>query len=211
MTDGENSADRAGGHATVDDSPHAHQPPDRPRLSDVLKRRWPTALGVVVAALAAFDLQDGLEFAAPVVLMALVYLGAAALDRRWFAWVVLLAGVVLVLFFSSISENDRELVTVVFLLAAAVLVVLGVARGQLRKPSGLPLQAAGLVAFGSIAVVALFFVEPSIGGKLVAIALFGHATWDAYHYARNRVVPRSYAEWCAVIDLLMGAAILFMT
>jgi hypothetical protein len=211
MTDRESSADRVGDHSTDEDSPHAHQPPYRPRLSDVLKHRWPTALGVVVAALAAFELQDGLEFAAPVVLMALVYLGAAALDRRWFAWMVLLVGVVLLLFFSSISENDRELVSVVFFVAAAVLVVLGVARGQLRRLGALPLQAAGMVAFGSIAVVALFFVDPSIGGKLVAIALIGHATWDAYHYARNRVVPRSYAEWCAVVDLLMGAAILFMT
>jgi hypothetical protein len=211
MTDKESSADKVGDHATDDDSPHAYQAPDRPRLTDVLKHRWPIALGVAVAALAAFDLQDGLEFAAPIVLMALVYLGAAALDRRWFAWVVLLGGVLLVLFFRSISENDRELVSVVFLVAAAVLVVLGVARGQLRRPGGLPLQAAGMLVFGSIAVVALFYVDPSIGGKLVAIALIGHATWDAYHYVRNRVVPRSYAEWCAVVDLLLGAAILFMT
>jgi hypothetical protein len=45
----------------------------------------------------------------------------------------------------------------------------------------------------------------------VAIALIGHAAWDAYHFLRNRVVARSYAEFCAVVDLLLGAAILFMT
>ena len=47
-----------------------------------------------------------------------------------------------------------------------------------------------------------------MGGYLVALALIGHAGWDAYHYLRNRVVGRSYAEWCAVVDLLLGAAIL---
>ena len=79
-------------HATTNDSDHIQQTPNRRRWTDVLMHRWPTALGVAVAALAAFDVDDGLEFAALTVLMALVYLGAAALDRRWIAWVVLLAG-----------------------------------------------------------------------------------------------------------------------
>jgi hypothetical protein len=206
MTDKKSFADRARDHAT-DDSPHAHQPPDRPRLTDVLMHRWPTALGIAVAALAAFDMQDALEFAAPIVLMALVYLGAAALDRRWSAWVVLLAGLPLLLFFPSLSDTD---LSVVLLVAAAVFLVLGVARGQLRRPGGLPLQATGMLAFGSIALVALY-VDPDLGGKLVAFALICHAAWDAYHLLRNRVVPRSYAEFCAVCDLLLGAAILFMT
>jgi hypothetical protein len=45
----------------------------------------------------------------------------------------------------------------------------------------------------------------------LTLILLGHAAWDAYHYLRNRVVPRSYAEFCAVVDLLLGAVILFMT
>jgi hypothetical protein len=176
--------------------------------TDVLKHRWPTALGIAVAALATFDLQDGLEFAALTVLMALVYLGAAALDRRWFAWVVLLAGLPLAFFISPISGVHPS---VVLLVAAPVFLVLGVARGQWQRPSGLPLQTAGMLAFGSIVLVALYVVYPDLGGKLVAIAILGHAAWDAYHYLQNRVVPRSYAEFCAFVDLLLGAAILFMT
>jgi hypothetical protein len=86
--------------------------------------------------------------------------------------------------------------------------VVGVARGQLRKPGGLALQTVGVLAFGSAALAALY-VHPDLGGYLVAFALFGHAGWDAFHYLRNRVVPRSYAEWCAVVDLLLGVAILF--
>ena len=206
MTDKESFADKVRDHAT-DDSPHAHQAPDRRRWTDVLMHRWPTAVGVAVAALTVFDLEDGLEFAALTVLMPLVYVGAAALDRRWSAWVLLLAGLPLTFFIPSTSG---VVPSVVLLVAALVFLVLGGARGQLVKPGGLTLQAAGMLAFGSIALVALY-MDPNLGGNLVAFALIGHAAWDAYHYLRNRVVARSYAEFCAVFDLLLGAAILFMT
>ena len=187
----------------TEDAPHT-----RGRWTGVLMHRWPTALGIAVAALAAFDVDDGLEFAALTVLMALVYLGAAALDRRWFAWVVLLAGLPLAIFIPSISGIDPS---VVLLVTAPVFLVLGVARGQWQRPGGLPLQSAGMLAFGSTVLVALFYVNPDLGGKLVGIAILSHGAWDAYHYLRNRVVARSYAEFCAVVDLLLGTAILFMT
>jgi len=193
----------AGVHDHTEDAPHA-----RGRWTGALMHRWPTALGIAVAALAAFDAQDGLEFAELTVLMALVYLGAAALDRRWAAWVMLLAGLPLAFFISSISGIDPS---VVLLVAAPVFLVLGVARGQWQRPDGLPRQTAGMLAFGSTALVALYYVYPDLGGKLVGIAILGHAAWDAYHYLRDRVVTRSYAEFCAIFDLLLGAAILFMT
>jgi hypothetical protein len=174
------------------------------RWADVLKHRWPTVLGIAVAALTVFDSQGGTELAALTMLMPVVYLGAAALDRRWFAWVVLLAGVAVLVLIPSSSEVVPSMT---FLVAALVFLVVGVARGQLRKPGGLALQTVGVLAFGSTVLVALY-VDPDLGGYLVALALIGHAGWDAYHYLRNRVVARSYAEWCAVVDLLLGAAIL---
>jgi hypothetical protein len=125
----------AGVRVHTEDALHA-----RGRWTGVLMHRWPTALGIAVAALAAFDVDDGLEFAALTVLMALVYLGAAALDRRWIAWVVLLTGLPLTSFISSISGIDPS---VVLLVAAPVFLVLGVARGQWQRPGGLPLQTAG--------------------------------------------------------------------
>jgi hypothetical protein len=207
VTDKKNLADAGRDRATSGDPPRTHQAPGRRRWTNVLMHRWPTALGIAVAALAAFDLQDGLEFAALTVLMALVYLGAVALDRLWSAWVVLLAGLPLAFFTPSISGLHPS---VVLFVAAPVFMVLGVARGQVQRPGGLPLQTARMLAFGSTALVA-FYVDPDLGGKLVAIALLGHAAWDAYHYLRNRVVPRSYAEFCAVVDLLLGADILFVT
>ena len=208
MADEKNLAGRIGEQTTTNDSHHAHQKtPDHRRWIEVLLHRWPTALGIAVAALAAFDLRDGLEFATLTVLLALIYLGAAALDRRWSAWVVLLAGLPIATFIPSTSE---VVPSVVLLIAALVFLVLGVARGLWQKPGGVPLQTVGMLAFGSTVLVALY-VDPDLGGTLVAIALIGHAAWDAYHFVRNRVVPRSYAEFCIFVDLLLGAAILYMT
>ena len=121
---------------------------------------------------------------------------------------VLLAGLLPTFFIPSTSGIDPSVV--LLLVAAAVFLVAGVVGGQLRKPGGLPLQTVGMLAFGSTVLLALH-VDPGLGGKLVAIVILGHAAWDAYHYLRNRVVPRSYAEFCAVVDLLLGAAILLMT
>jgi uncharacterized membrane protein len=207
MAEKKSVADGVHQQTTSNDSHRAHQSPGRRRWTDVLIHRWPTALGVAVAVLAASDVDDGREFAALTVLMALVYLGAAALDQRWSAWVLLLAGLPLVFFIPSASE---VVPSVVLLVAALVFLALGVARGQWQRLGGLPLQTAGMLAFGSTALVALY-VDPDLGGKLVAIAILGHAAWDAYHLLRNRVVSRSYAEFCMFVDLLLGAAILLMT
>lgn len=99
--------------------------------------------------------------------------------------------------------------SVVFLISALVFLVLGIVRGQLRKSGGLPLQTIGMLGFGAIGLLALY-VKPPLGGYLVAAALIGHAAWDAVHFRLNRVVPRSYAEFCAVVDLVLGVAILVM-
>jgi len=42
----------------------------------------------------------------------------------------------------------------------------------------------------------------------VAIGLLGHAGWDVYHHRVNRVVARSPAEFCFVIDTLDAGAML---
>jgi hypothetical protein len=193
------------------DSPRAHRVPQRRRWTDVMMHRWPTALGIAVAALTAIDLQLNVEFvsflSALVVVMALVYVGAAILDRRNYAWVVFLAAFA-VLALTQVLDLRINL-PLVYLVVALAFVMLGVARGQLRRPSSLTLQAAGMLTFGATALVA-FYVDPDSGGYLVAFALIGHAAWDAVHYVQNRVVARSYAEFCAVLDLLVGAAILLM-
>jgi hypothetical protein len=206
MTDNGHFSDGGRDRATDDRSPHAHR-----GRRGFLAHRWPTALGVAVAALTAFDLQLDVEsisfFSALVVLMPLVYVGAAVLDRRRFAWVVMLAAVT-PLVLTKVLDLKANLHPA-FLLAALGFLVLAAVRGRLRGPSDVPLQAAGMLVFGAAMLVALY-VEPVLGGTLVAVGLLGHAAWDAVHFVRNRVVTRPYAEFCAVLDLLVGAAVLFV-
>lgn len=203
MTDEKYTAGEGRDRTTDDGSPHA-----RGRWTNLLVHRWPTALGVAVAALTALDLkvEAGLvsSLSALVVVMALVYVGAAALGRPRASWAVLLGGLPLALFVPPTSAINPS---VVVLAIAVFFLVVGVMRGQLREPGGLPLQAAGVLVFGATALAALY-VAPELGAYLVALALLGHAAWDAYHYLRDRVVTRSYAEFCGIADLLLGAAIL---
>ncbi|WP_371784497.1 hypothetical protein [Streptosporangium subroseum] len=44
----------------------------------------------------------------------------------------------------------------------------------------------------------------------MAAGLLGHAAWDAAHWRADRVVTRPFAEWCGVLDLLLGLAVLFL-
>jgi hypothetical protein len=116
--------------------------------------------------------------------MALVYVGAAILDRRNYAWVVFLAAFA-VLALTQVLDLKINL-PLVYLVVALAFVMLGAARGQLRRPSSLTLQAAGMLMFGATALVA-FYVDPDSGGYFVAFALIGHAAWDAVHTERYLV------------------------
>jgi hypothetical protein len=192
----------------ADDPPHTHRN-DGGRWAGILAHRWPTALGIAVAALTAYgmDRADEIVLLSPlVVLMALVYVGSAAVDRRWFAWVVLFTGLPLLSFIPPTSGIDPS---VVLLIVAAGFLAVGTARGLLRRPGGLSLQAAGMLVFGAGMLVALY-VAPELGAYLVAVGLLGHGAWDAVHFRLDRVVARSYAEFCAVLDLLVGATILIV-
>jgi hypothetical protein len=206
VTDNERPEDRGRDRATDDRSPHVHR-----GWTGFLAHRWPTALGVAVAALTVFDLRidaSSISFlSALVVLMPLVYVGAAVVDRRRFAWVVLVAAVT-PLVLTRVLDLQINLHPA-FLVAALAFLALAAARGRFRGQGSVPLQAAGMLVFGA-AMLAALYVEPVLGGVLVAIGLLGHAAWDAVHYVRNRVVTRPYAEFCAVVDLLAGAAVLFV-
>lgn len=83
----------------------------------------------------------------------------------------------------------------------------GAARGELRRPGVLALQTAGLLAFGAVALVAVS-VGPGLGEFVLAAGLVGHALWDLAHHRADRVVPRPYAEFCVVFDLLAAAALI---
>jgi hypothetical protein len=95
---------------------------------------------------------------------------------------------------------------------ALAYLALGAVRGQLHDGGVLAVQLAGVATFSLLALIAIV-VDPQVGHHVVAAGWFGHAAWDvAHHRDLNRhsgtaVVPRGYAEWCFVLDLLVGASL----
>jgi hypothetical protein len=164
--------------------------------------RWPAAAGVLMAGVAGLDIADdgGVGLAPVLAASAVIYLGAAALGRQGASWP---------LFFGSflVLAVADEYATWVLLGAAVALAGYGLLRGAAR---GLPLQAVAMAGFGGAAAVALA-VSPDVGAYLVAAGLLGHAAWDVHHHRTGRVVARSLAEFCVVLDTLLAAAIIVAT
>jgi hypothetical protein len=179
-----------------------------PTPQSPLRRRWPTLAGLGFAALVAFDLASGVELAPVLAASAAVYLGAAALRRPAAAWPLFFA-ITAIITVARLLE-DRFEPTWVILAGAVALGVYGLLRGAGRPRYGLPLQTLALLGFGAAAGGALV-VNPELGAYLVAAGLLGHAAWDAYHHRTNRVVVRSMAEFCLVLDTALAAAIVTVT
>ena len=179
-----------------------------PKPQSLLRRRWPTLAGLGFAALVTVDLASGVELAPVLAASAAVYLGAAALQRPAAAWPLFFAtGAVITV--ARLLE-DRLEPTWVILAGAVALGIYGLLRGAARPGYGLPLQTLALLGFGTAAGAALM-TTPALGAYLVAAGLLGHAAWDVHHHRTNRVVVRSLAEFCLVLDTALAVAIVIVT
>ncbi|YCI06209.1 hypothetical protein M1D34_29765 (plasmid) [Ensifer sp. D2-11] len=173
---------------------------------------WPAAIGLAFAAFVSIDLLNGSEhgtdLAAIVVASGLVYLAAAALEIPWVSWpVFLLSVVVITVARLGLIPFDA---TWAMLTVAALFAVYGVIRALRRPNRDLPLQAIAMIVFGGLATVALF-ISPFVGALLVAAGLAAHAGWDVYHHVKNKVVVRSMAEFCFVLDTALAIVIVLAT
>ena len=74
-------------------------------------------------------------------------------------------------------------------------------------PGALMVETAGMVVFAAIALAAVS-VDPDLGLYLVAAGWAGHALWDFAHLLADKVVARSFAEWCGIFYLLGAVGIL---
>jgi hypothetical protein len=169
---------------------------DAPRSQGVL-RRWPSALGLAVAALQLAFGPDTETVATVIGVAVLCYLAAAALDRRWVAW----AGVIVFSLVVVASQWIGLAWWAVGGIVALALVAAGLLLGVPRPP--LTAQTVALIAYGGVAVAALF-LAPRVGLVLAGVALVGHSVWDVIHYRRNQVVHRSLAEFCVLLDVPLG-------
>lgn len=176
-----------------------HHSPAAAERGRLWRMTWPAALGVLVAAGTAYELTDGRDVAAVVAASGLVYLAAAATRRRWVAWAAF--GVTFALI--TIDKfTGFGAVPWVLALAVAVLAV-GLVGRRTSPWWSLPLQTGAMLVLGATALLAISS-DAALGGLLVAAALLGHAAWDIHHHRSGRVVDHSFAEFCAVLDILVA-------
>jgi hypothetical protein len=165
---------------------------------------WPTAAGIGLAGFIALDTSSGRELAPILAASGLVYLGAAALRKPSAAW-PLFFGTFVVITATKIGVAPFD-ATWVFLGLAALFVGYGLRHGAAHPIDGLPLQAIAMVGCGTAAAIALI-VTGDVGAYVVAVGLLGHTAWDVYHHWVNKVVVRSMAEFCGVLDTLLAVAL----
>lgn len=171
--------------------------------------RWPTALAI---ALAGLMLEGGetdktvSTFGNILLLLPLVYLIAAAMRRPGASWPVVILGSAVAVALPLLGVIAPSLV---FVMVALVVLVWSAVGGQLQESGMLRVQAVGMVGFGALGLAALA-VDPDLGRYVAAAGWFLHGFWDFVHLRLDRVVVRSYAEWCGVLDVLIAAELAFI-
>jgi len=165
-------------------------------------RVWPAGLGALVAAGSMVGLADARDVAPVLAASGFVYVAAAAVGRPGAAWPAF--GVTFVLIgLAKLTGLDATLWTIAL---ATVLAVVGFALGRARPPWALPLQSVAMLVLGAAALLAVR-ADATAGGLLVAVVLLAHAAWDVHHHRTGRVVGRSLAEFCVVLDVLLAIGV----
>lgn len=168
-----------------------------------LLHRWPTLLGLLVMAQSVIGMADGRDQAVIAFVAALIYLGAALVDRPVTVWILFGASVVALFAIKAFDLSPWPA-----LIGGAVTLVAVALVGDL--PGRQPLEMAQIpvmVVVGAVSVAAVS-LSPELGGYLAALALIGHGTLDVILWRARKVVVRSMAEFCAALDLTLGAAII---
>jgi hypothetical protein len=182
---------------------------NRRRRIDVLKNRWPTALAIGPWALTLGGGEaDGAVggFGEVLLLLPLPYLIIAKSLRRGLSWPILVVGLTATVVLRGLDVVAPSAVSVA---VALIILVWGAVDGQLHRSSELRVQALGWVGFAALALAGLA-VDPDLGRYLVAAGWFLHGVWDFVHLWRDKVVARSYAEWCGLVDILIAAELVFL-
>jgi hypothetical protein len=147
-------------------------------------------------------------FGPAVATMAGIYLVAYAIGRprtAWLAFVVLsaLVSVLHVLHRTAVPQLDPGVGMTVVLLP---LWLWAVARRRFTEVGTFSVQTAGMVGFGAITLLCAA-ARPGLGGLLAGVGFLAHGAWDAYHFVVDRVVDRHWSEFCGVVDLMVGVAL----
>lgn len=183
---------------------HSHHDADRNRgVLHHLLGRWPSVVGLLALLLNLANGADPHVTAMIIIIASLCYLAASAIGRRSSGWIMVgVAGLAVVL--ARLTGLDP---TVTLLVAGVGFAVFGFLRGRDIDRREFAAQVLAFLGFSALAVTAMM-VAPLVAVYLAALAAIGHAAWDVVFFVRNRVVPRSLAEACFVLDLGLGVALL---
>jgi len=176
-----------------------------------LKRRWPTALAVALVILTTADGSGELAdtvgaFGDTLPLLPLLYVIIHQVGNPRVTWPVLGAGVAAMV---ALGTQDVVSQPVVLVTLALAVLVWGAVRGTPHGRATFGVQAAGALVFGALALTGLA-VDPDLGRYLVAAGWFFHGVWDFVHLRLDKVIARSFAEWCGVVDVLVAVHLLFL-
>lgn len=183
--------------------------PHRPRLVE----RWPTALALVVIAGAvtaiSFVDREANLFGPAIATMAGIYLVAYAIGWPWTAWLAFFGLSAVVSLFHALQRvgmwDVDPAVAMTVLLVPLWLSAVG--KRRYTDAGTFSVQTAGMVAFGAITLVCAA-VEPRLGAALAGVGILAHGAWDAYHFKADKVVNRAWSEFCCVVDVGVGGALI---
>jgi hypothetical protein len=182
------------------------QPSAPTRVLPTVAHRWPTLLGLGFAAFTLLDVEDGRSLGFVAFLAALIYLSTAVLGKPGTVWALFIISVVAWVVLEQLGIDPWP-----GLVGAAIsLIVLGLVGGLLRRPVLTAAQVPVMLVLGGAVLLALT-LSPQAGGFLVAAALIGHAVQDVLVWRAKQVVARSMAEFCMVLDFVLGVGIVVLS
>jgi hypothetical protein len=180
--------------------------PDREHgVARHLLERWPSVVGLLALLLNVTGGADAHVTAMIIIIASACYLATSAIGPRRSGWIVV-GGAAVAVVLARVTGLDA---TVTVLVLGVAFAVLGVLRGAEVDRRELGIQTLGFLGFSAVALTAMT-VGPVPALYLAALAAVGHAAWDVVHFLSDRVVPRSLAEACFVLDLGLGLSMLFL-
>lgn len=188
-------------------TPHANTRHDltghRDGIGHHVLARWPSVVGLLALLANTAGGLDAHVTAMIIILAAMCYLAAAGLGSRRSGWAMIGVGTAAIAVAGATGLDP----TTTLLVIGAGFAVFGFLRGTGVDRRELGLQTLGFAGFSTIALTAMYS-DPLLAAHLAALAAIGHAVWDAIHYLRDKVVSRSLTEFCFVLDLGLGMALL---
>ncbi|MGH3333309.1 MAG: hypothetical protein ACRDPJ_18570 [Nocardioidaceae bacterium] len=165
----------------------------------IMVRWWPVLLAVALSALSwGIDPVTAREL---FTLLPLVYVAVVIVGRRSASWPLLAlgSGCFLVFQLQTVVDPTLALATLAILVA-----LLGFFVNDSRE---LVVQSSALVLW-LVLVVATLAISADGASVLMAVAWATHGAWDLWHLRRDKVVSRTYAQWCAAFDILIAVQLI---